>query len=178
VLSADFQEFLRAATGYQGLFIDPDFHGGGFHQGGDGSYLDMHVDFNMHPLHSNWLRTVNMLVYLNPDWQPGWGGELLITSSLDREPVTVSPLFNRALIMLTSDFTYHGYTKMNLPEGVTRKSIATYAYQIVEEGAYKARTTGWAPRDAGLVKRLVASNYNALVKAKNKVLGSRTARNR
>lgn len=178
VLSTDFRDFLRAATGYDGLFVDPDFHGGGFHQGSDGSFLDMHVDFNMHPLHPDWLRTVNVLIYLNEDWQSDWGGDLLITNSPDVPPTAVAPSFNRALLMLTSDNTYHGYNKMSLPDGVTRKSIATYSYQVVDEKAYKARTTGWAPQDAGLVKRVIAGNYNAMVKAKNKVLGSRTAKNR
>jgi hypothetical protein len=31
------------------LLVDPTFHGGGFHQGGYGSYLDPHVDFNIRP---------------------------------------------------------------------------------------------------------------------------------
>lgn len=178
VLSAAFAGFLEAATGTPGIFVDPDFHGGGFHQGGDGSFLDMHVDFNMHPLHPNWLRTLNILVYLNPGWQSQWGGDLHITADLDEAPRTIAPYFNRALIMLTNERTFHGYEKMSLPPGVTRKSIATYAYTEVPEGAYEARTTGWAPQGAGVIKKVVASNYNTLVKAKNRVFGSGTAKNR
>ena len=87
-------------------------------------------------------------------------------------------MFNRALLMVTNDTTYHGYNKMSLPSDVTRKSSATYSYRVGDEKAYTARTTGWAPQDPGAIKRLVASNYNTLVKAKNKVLGSRTAKNR
>ena len=36
--------------------------------------------------------------------------------------------------MLTSDNTFHGYRKMSLPPGRSRKSIAGYAYELIEEG--------------------------------------------
>ena len=64
MISPAFANFLRAATGLD-VFVDPLFFGGGFHQGGHGSYLDMHVDFNM-------------LVYLNRDWRDEYGGQLLV----------------------------------------------------------------------------------------------------
>jgi len=64
LLGPQFQDFIRKLTGRE-LFVDPAFHGGGFHQSGDGGFLDTHVDFNMHPLHSNWLRVLNILLYLN-----------------------------------------------------------------------------------------------------------------
>ena len=41
----------------------------------------MHVDFNIHPEHPEWLRTLNILVYLTKDWDPEWGGQLLLKSS-------------------------------------------------------------------------------------------------
>src|SRR2546423_1019395 len=74
VMSDEFQTFLVEATGIDGLFIDPQFFGGGFHQGGDGSYLDLHTDFNLHPLHKTWHRRLNILLYLNPDWRGEDGG--------------------------------------------------------------------------------------------------------
>src|SRR5207302_6775883 len=128
-----------------GLFVDPVFHGGGFHQGGDGSFLDMHTDFNIHPLHPDWLRMLNILIYLNRDWEEAWGGHLLIKARIDQEPVAIAPAFNRAVIMLTAAHTYHGYRRMALPAGVTRKSIATYAYREIEAGSLATRTTGWVP---------------------------------
>src|SRR4051794_11436993 len=82
VTSKPFEDFLQDLTGVE-LFIDPNFFGGGFHQGGDGSFLDMHVDFNIHPEHADWLRTLNVLIYLNKDWDPEWGGQLLVKSSLE-----------------------------------------------------------------------------------------------
>ncbi len=177
LVGPEFQAALAAITG-KDLFVDPGFHGGGFHQGSDGSYLDMHVDFNVHPLHPDWLRTVNVLVYLSKDWLPEYGGELLVTTDPGIPAHAIRPVFNRGLLMLTSDATYHGYEKMSLPPGVTRKSIATYAYQHIDVGSVRARTTHWAPGDAGLGKRLFARYYDPLVKVKTRLFGSSTARNR
>jgi hypothetical protein len=49
LMSERFQPLLQRIT-VQAAFVDPAFHGGGIHQGGEGSFLDMHVDFNTHPL--------------------------------------------------------------------------------------------------------------------------------
>ena len=38
----------------------------------------------------------------------------------------IEPIFNRAVIMFTRDFTLHGYDSINFPEGTFRNSIAAY----------------------------------------------------
>ena len=177
LLGEQFQQFIRTLTD-RPLFVDPAFHGGGFHQSGDGGFLDTHVDFNMHPLHEDWLRTLNILLYLNKDWKPEYDGRLLVKASPDDEPVGIEPKFNRGLLMLTDAHTFHGFKKMSLPAGVTRKSIATYAYEQVPVGSVESRTTGWSPEDGGTVKKSIAKHYNTLVRAKTKVFGSATAKNR
>jgi Rps23 Pro-64 3,4-dihydroxylase Tpa1-like proline 4-hydroxylase len=176
-LSPEFEQFLRELTGFE-VFVDPMFHGGGFHQGGDGSFLDMHVDFNVHPNHATWLRMLNILVYLNRSWEPAYGGDLLVKASPTAEPTAIAPLFNRAVIMLTAAHTYHGYRRMSLPRGVTRKSVAAYAYRQVEADDVTPHTTGWAPEGGGVGKRLLARHYDRLVRLKNRMLGSGTSGNR
>lgn len=177
LLGEEFRAFLCALTG-KDLFVDPAFHGGGFHQSGDGGYLDTHVDFNVHPLHPDWLRTLNALLYLNKDWKPEYDGRLLIKARPEDEPRAIEPLFNRGVIMVSDESAYHGFKRMTLPPGVTRKSIATYAYQKIEAGSAKARTTGWAPDDASRVKRSMARHYDTAVRLKTHFLGSATAKNR
>ena len=59
------------------MFIDADFYGGGIHQGKAGSFLDMHADFNYHPLKEHWFRNLNLLLYLNKDWKKEYAGELI-----------------------------------------------------------------------------------------------------
>lgn len=43
---------------------------------------------------------------------------------------------------------------MSLPPRVTRKSIAGYAYELIEEDNLKPRTTSWVPEDGGFVKKV------------------------
>jgi hypothetical protein len=177
VTGGQFQHAISDLSGHS-LFVDTQFHGGGFHQGADKSFLDMHVDFNVHPLHANWHRYLNCLLYLNKDWDPHYGGELLLKADPNDDAVSIAPIFNRAVIMLTGDHTFHGYQAMTLPDGVTRKSVATYAYEEIEAGSLQSRTTRWTPESPSLFKRLVASQYGVAVKWKNKLFGSRTASNR
>jgi hypothetical protein len=171
LLSGEFADFVGAITGRK-LFMDPSFHGGGFHQGGDGSHLDTHVDFNIHPRHKDWLRVLNVLLYLNKDWPAEYGGDLLLRTSPKNEPRAIAPLFNRAVLMLTSDSTYHGYRRMSLPPGITRKSIAGYAYELIEADKLKPRTTSWVPEDGGLVKKALAKHWTTLAAARGKLSGN------
>jgi hypothetical protein len=66
----------------------------------------------------------------------------------------------------------------NFPEGRFRTSIATYAYQIHKRQIETPRTTDWFPKeDASFLKKQFAKNYNFLVKTKNQLFGSGTAKN-
>jgi len=59
-VSERFQQWLCYVTN-QEVFVDPKFYGGGIHQGKKGSFLDMHADFNYHPLNETWFRNLNLL---------------------------------------------------------------------------------------------------------------------
>ena len=72
--SALFLKSLSDALGIPKLIPDPYFSGGGLNVTVSGGLLDVHVDGNYHDatgLH----RRVNAILYLNPGWQDGWGGE-------------------------------------------------------------------------------------------------------
>lgn len=176
-MSPEFASLCSRLIGHE-LFIDPEYVGGGFHAGAEGSFLDLHVDFNIHPSHPDWLRELNILLYLNPGWEQSWGGELLLTDNPSSPPVEVEPLFNRLVLMESTDKSFHGYEKINFPPGRSRRSLAAYAYSHITEGSVSRRTTGWVPQDASPVKRLLAKNWNWLVLTKNKFLGSGTLKNR
>ncbi len=176
-MSPEFADFLAPLAGHS-VFIDPEYVGGGFHAGADGSYLDMHVDFNIHPTHEDWLREFNILLYLNPGWEPSWGGELLLTDKPGNPTVSVQPLFNRLTIMESTDSSFHGYEKITFPPGRSRRSIAAYAYSMVHAGSISRHTTNWVPQDGNPAKRVLAKNWNWIVLTKNRFLGSGTLKNR
>jgi len=175
LLSPRFQSLLREITGEE-VFVDAAFHGGGIHQGGEDSFLDMHVDFNYHPIHGNWFRNLNILLYLNPGWKPEYKGQLKLKDPSRDEVVEVEPLFNRCVIMLTRDYTLHGYDRTNFPKGQFRRSIAAYAYSL-DSAPGAVRSTRWAPENAGIAKQLLGKYWPALVQAKGKLFKSGTAKN-
>ena len=145
------QAFLRAVgafTGIDGLLYDPWYLGGGTHENRDGMSLDPHVDFNFHPS-ERWHRRLNLIVYLNPEWEQSWGGclELFRDPQADARPSrSVAPVFNRCVIFETSERSWHAFDRICLPPGMpplSRKSIALYFYtkdRPVEETADRHTT--------------------------------------
>lgn len=176
LLSERFARFLSSVYG-KPLFVDPKFVGGGIHQGGEGSFLDMHADFSRHPVHKEWLRELNILLYLNEDYKEEYGGHLELEHAETRERGRVSPVLNRLVLMLTKGHTLHGYKPISFPPGRYRTSLAAYAYSIDHDfQARPERSTLWRPEDSGVLKTAFAKVSPALVKVKNSLMGSSTAR--
>jgi hypothetical protein len=170
----DFLSFISN----EDVFVDPANHGGGLHQGKKNSFLDMHLDFNYHPLHKGWYRNMNLLLYLNKNWKPEYKGHLKLVDLRTGAEREIEVPFNRMIIQQTRAYTLHGYAMTNFPERTYRTSIATYAYTKHQYLIEKARTTDWIVKDAKPLKKAIASIYGPAVKIKNKLFGSRTAKNK
>lgn len=121
--------FISKLTGIKNLEGDRTWLGGGVHKVTNGGKLAIHADFN-----KNWItglyRRVNLLLYLNKEWQDSYGGDLeLWTQDLSLCYKKVAPIFNRAIIFTTSRDSYHGHpTPMVLPENRARYSLALYYF--------------------------------------------------
>lgn len=160
------------------VFVDPKNFGGGLHQGKSNSRLDMHLDFNYHPLESSWYREMNLLLYLNKDWTPEYNGNLKLEDLRTGYKTEIHVPFNRLIIQNCSSFSLHGYDSHNFPPGLYRTSIATYAYVKHNNIIEKPRTTDWFPsKDSSFIKRYLGRNMKHLVKFKSKFFGSGTAKN-
>lgn len=127
-----FVEFIEKLTGIEGLIVDHTLRGGGLHQIARGGKLDIHADYNVHPV-TKLDRRVNVLLYLNPGWKEEWGGTLELWSSNDSGLIKcerkVVPTLGRLVVFSTTDNAFHGHPDpLNCPEGITRKSIALYYY--------------------------------------------------
>ncbi len=127
--SSIFIDFLEKLTGINGIIPDPHFLGGGLHQIEKGGYLKVHVDFNKHT-RLKLDRRLNLLLYLNKNWQEEYGGYLQLWDREMKEcHQKVLPIFNRCVIFGTTDFSYHGHPDpLTCPEDRTRKSLALYYY--------------------------------------------------
>ncbi|OKO90693.1 hypothetical protein AC629_04260 [Bradyrhizobium sp. NAS80.1] len=126
--SPEFLADLSYITGIPNLLADDQLSGGGIHITGPGGKLDVHVDFNFiedRKLH----RRLNLLLYLNPDWKDGWGGQFqLWDRQVKHCAATFSPILNRCVVFETSEISYHGVLPVSPAALSPRKSFAAYYY--------------------------------------------------
>lgn len=147
--SAAFIDFLQDLTGIAGLVPDPYFAGGGMHQIVRGGHLNVHVDFNRHPV-TGLDRRLNVLLYLNRGWRAEWGGALeLWSGDMAHREQQITPMFNRLVVFSTTEESYHGHPHpLACPRDRTRRSLALYYYsngRPEENGAATAaHNTVWA----------------------------------
>lgn len=140
--SPPFVKFLTELTGIEGLMADPQFNGGGCHKIASGGRLEVHSDYDKHA-HTGYYRRINLLLYLTPNWQEEWGGNLeLWTLNPFNKVKSISPIFNRAVIFNTTVDALHGHPiPLNTPEGVHRYSLALYYFTKDRPEHEKSNTT-------------------------------------
>jgi Rps23 Pro-64 3,4-dihydroxylase Tpa1-like proline 4-hydroxylase len=145
--SQSFIRFLEEMTGIEGLIPDPYFKGGGIHRTNNGGYLGIHADFNHHK-QMNLERRLNVLIYLNPDWKPEYGGAFEIwTDDMKKRVASYPPIMNRMCCFSTSSTSMHGNPEpVNHPEGKPRISIALYYYTATWTDSHVAHSTLFRPR--------------------------------
>ncbi len=144
---------------------DPSLEGAGLHQTRAGGFLNIHADFTVHPHERHWHRRVNLLVYLNEDWHPEYGGDLELWSRDMRTRVeVVAPIANRAVVFTTGADTWHGHPDpLRCPPDRARRSLAIYYYTVEE--APLARSTEYRARPGDGVKAAVIWLDKELVRA-------------
>ena len=107
--------------------------GAGIHMIKNKGFLGMHTDFNTydHPEFGKLDRRINLLVYMNKDWDSSYKGDLLMYHPSNISEVKcIQPIFNRCVIFNTTNKSVHGHPEpLSVPkEDIYRKSIAVYYY--------------------------------------------------
>ena len=134
ISSQPFLDAMSAMTGIPDLRFDKQMYGGGTHENLEGQALDAHVDFNYdqeRQLH----RRINLLIYLNKEWDVSWGGAIQLHSDprdWDHDEIkTFNCTFNRCVVFETNEHSWHGFQQIKLPaekRGLSRKCISIYLY--------------------------------------------------
>jgi hypothetical protein len=127
--SPSFLSFLEELTGITGLVADETFRGGGLHCVPSGGKLDIHADFNVHPV-TGLYRRLNVILFLNREWKVEYGGSFeLWNRDMTACEKQVLPVSNRIVIFTVTDTSFHGHPQpLATPEGVLRRSMAWYYY--------------------------------------------------
>jgi Rps23 Pro-64 3,4-dihydroxylase Tpa1-like proline 4-hydroxylase len=130
--SPTFLNWLQEVTQLEDTIIaDAGLFGGGLHQSTNGAFLNVHVDYNIHP-DTKFHRRLNVIIYMNKDWQDDYEGHLELWDFSGENKVLlakIAPTFNRCVIFETNEVSFHGHPKaLKTPKHVNRKSIATYYY--------------------------------------------------
>lgn len=130
--STSFLNMMMALTGVPLLLPDHGLNGGGWHIHANGGKLNPHLDYSMHPK-LPYQRKINIIVYLQPNWEPSWGGHLgFYEHNIDSKGPgqlihEVEPIFNRAVFFDTTQNSWHGLCReVSTPDGICRKSMAVY----------------------------------------------------
>jgi hypothetical protein len=145
----EFLRLLERLTGVEHLLADPHLDGGGLHETLPGGFLNVHTDFLAHTLERTWRRELNLLLFLNEDWEPAHAGWLeLWDAAVSQCERRIEPRFNRCVIFRTSEVSFHGVpAPLACPPGRSRKSLALYYFQDAGQ-ALRLRPTHYTPRPA------------------------------
>ncbi|MFM2225404.1 MAG: hypothetical protein RJA07_1606 [Bacteroidota bacterium] len=113
------------------LMGDPELFGAGLHQSIKGAFLNVHVDYNIHPK-TKYHRRLNCILFMNKDWKDEYEGHTEfwdLTANEMKYMGRFAPTFNRMVMFETNEISFHGHPKkLNTPDGINRKSIAVYYY--------------------------------------------------
>ncbi len=127
--SSEFLDFVENVTDIRGLVADPHIDGGGLHQIPVNGKLGVHSDF-LTQQRLKLDRRLNIILYLNKDWQDDWNGHLeLWEKDMSRCVKKIAPIYNRLALFTTTSNSLHGHPEpLRCPPDRFRRSVALYYY--------------------------------------------------
>lgn len=110
------------------LEYDSILHGAGIHLQPINGRLNMHLDYEKHPILINKQRCLNIIIYMNKYWDNKWCGDTQLWDKDMKNCIVKSfPVKNRVLIFKTSEISWHGVPdKIKCPNNIFRKTLAYY----------------------------------------------------
>src|SRR5258706_15688380 len=115
LISPEFLGAMSAVTGIEDLRADPTLYGGGTHENLNGQALDCHVDYNFQ-IEGGFHRRANLLLYLNREGDPAWGGAIEVHSNPRRPQADAfkqfNVIFNRAGVLQTHEKSLPGFRRV------------------------------------------------------------------
>jgi Rps23 Pro-64 3,4-dihydroxylase Tpa1-like proline 4-hydroxylase len=102
---------VHEITGLGALEPDAQLYAGGVSMMAPGHFLNPHVD-NSHDKFRSRYRVLNLLFYVSPDWSESDGCNLELWPEGPRgKPVTLVSRFNRLVVMVTHEHSWHSVSR-------------------------------------------------------------------
>jgi Rps23 Pro-64 3,4-dihydroxylase Tpa1-like proline 4-hydroxylase len=128
--SAPFLYLISQITGIEALLPDPYMTGAGLTIVPEGGRFDVHADRNTDH-YCGLRRRLVMLVYLNKDWSPDFGGQLeLWDSAATACQKAITPEFNRVVLFEVDDANLHAVRPVTKGTGRVRRSLIVYYHTV------------------------------------------------
>ena len=121
-------KIIAQITNIKNLIGDPELYAGGVSSMSEGCFLNPHID-NSHDRNLENFRRLNLLYYVNQDWDPKKdGGELVLyPEGVKNKEEEITCKFNRLVIMRTDNKSIHGVKEI-LSKTNRRKCISNYYF--------------------------------------------------
>lgn len=129
--SAAFLYLLSEITGVWQLLPDPYLQGGGHALMKRDGYFKVHADRNV-AYDTGMTRRLAMIIFLNKDWPPEYGGKLeLWNHEGTRCETSIEPLFNKTILFEVAYPNYHGVPEpLACPPDRVRHSFLAYYHTV------------------------------------------------
>lgn len=147
---------LAVLTGIPSLIDDPIAHGAGLHLSVDGSFLQSHVDYELHPTLPGKERRLNAILFMHHHWEAAWGGQLLLCDMNGDAVVEIEPVPGRLAIFECGPASMHGVRVISDKQAV-RLSCAVYYLAEARPEAVRTRAMFLPNRAHGGVPKEVAA---------------------
>jgi len=119
---------FSSLTDIKSLEYDPTLYGSAISVMPRHGRLNIHLDYEKHPVLINKERRLNVILYLNKEWHDKWNGRTeLWDTNISKCIIEQKVEYNTAIIFETNNLSWHGVPdKLMCPENITRKTLAYY----------------------------------------------------
>ena len=129
ILSTDYMvNIFSQITDIKDLEYDTTLYGSSIQSMPRYGRLNLHLDYEKHPLLKNKERRLNIILYLNKTWKDEWNGDTELWNTCVAKCVMSQKIkYNSAIIFETNNTSWHGVPKKIMcPDNMSRKTLAYY----------------------------------------------------
>ncbi|MFT6975785.1 MAG: Rps23 Pro-64 3,4-dihydroxylase Tpa1-like proline 4-hydroxylase [Bermanella sp.] len=119
-------KLVEQIVGKENLIPDENLYAGGISYMGKGNFLNPHLDNSHDKGRTSW-RAFNLLYYVSPNWKLEDGGNLeLWPDGPKGKQIAIESKFNRLVVMITHNESWHSVSKVNDKAG--RCCVSNYYF--------------------------------------------------